>query len=165
MSEFAYREVLNSDKKANQYTATTLMVFCQLYWPTSKLFFQFCMHIFIDNFLLNREITLFLVCELLFTRKFTFYILANLNLIYRPAYYMYLFLYVPFSFLRCFHYWKPRLTKPVLWRHKKVVLLCSVKSNKTTIQKTGQIGCYVNKTSLIPNIPIHTPLLQVYTTA
>ena len=58
------------------------------------------MHILIENFLLNKEITFFLLCELLLARKLTFYILASLNLIYWPNYYMYLFLYVPFSFFR-----------------------------------------------------------------
>ena len=57
------------------------------------------MHILIEKILLNKEKTLFLVCELWFTRKFTFYILANLNLIYLPTNSMYLFSCVAFSFL------------------------------------------------------------------
>ena len=39
-----------------------------------------------ENFLLNKWIKFFSVCELLITRKMTFYILVNLNLIYSPTY-------------------------------------------------------------------------------
>ena len=73
---------------------------CVLHWPTAHLLFHFWVHILIENFLLNKEITLFLVWEPLFTRNLTFYVLANLNLIYWPTYSMYLFLYVAFSFFR-----------------------------------------------------------------
>ena len=41
------------------------------------------MHILIENFLPDKLITLFGVCDLLFTKKLTFYNLAILNLVYR----------------------------------------------------------------------------------
>ena len=71
------------------------------HWPRAIFFFfHFWMHILIVIFLLNKDITFFIVCKFLFRRKFTFYISANLKLIYWPFYYMYLFLFVPFSFFK-----------------------------------------------------------------
>ena len=61
----------------NSVTSTLLAsytIFDRIHWPTEKLYFRFWMRILIENFLMNKEITLFLVCELLFTRKLTFYI-------------------------------------------------------------------------------------------
>ena len=71
-----------------------------LHWSTAQILFHFWVHILIENFLLNKLITFFLVCELLFTRILTFYVVTNLSLIYWPTCSMCLFLYVAFRFFR-----------------------------------------------------------------
>ena len=72
----------------------------RLHLPTAHLLFHFWVLILIENFLLSKQITLFLVWEPLFTRNSTLYVSANLSLIYWPTYSMYLFLYVAFRFFR-----------------------------------------------------------------
>ena len=69
-----------------------------LHWPSAHLLFHFWVYVLIENFMLNKEITLFFVWKPLFTWNLTFYVLADLNLIYLPTYSMYLFSCVAFSY-------------------------------------------------------------------